>query len=116
MTPRDKVWEVLSESMMAVAFQGQNTSQIPGKIFDYVAFPLWVLALVGAESATGEFLSGTDAIVLDIADVEAIASSIEGCYLQFLKGELPRPVGYDGRFSRAKQAEQLIAEFRKLMD
>jgi hypothetical protein len=113
--PRDEAWRLLNKSMMAVAFQGQSKTQIPAKIFDYVAFPLWVLALVGSDSATGDFLSGSEAIVLNIDDVEGIARSIEECYLRFMKGDFPRAVGYDERFSRAKQADRLIAEFRKLL-
>ena len=115
MGPRDQAWKLLNESMIAVAFQGRNKTQIPGKIFDYVAFPVWVLALVGSESATADILTGSDAIVLEIDDVAAIARSIEDCYVRFMKGDYPRSVGYDGRFSRAKQAERLIATFRTLV-
>jgi hypothetical protein len=74
-----------------------------------------VLALVGSESATADILLGSTAIVLDIDDVEGIARSIEECYLRFIQGDLPRAAGYDGRFSRARQAELLIGAFRKLL-
>jgi len=29
-------------------------------------------------------------------------------------GETPRPVGWDGRFSRSRQAERLVAELQQL--
>ena len=115
MGSRDATRLLLGESLMAVAFQGQLTTQVPAKVFEYVAFPLWVLALVGPDSATADMLAGTDAIVLDISDEKGTALAIEKCYSSFRNGVLPRPVGFDGRFSRAKQAERLIAELRRLV-
>ena len=107
---RDEARVLLAESTMAVAFQGETRTQVPAKVFEYVAFPLWLLALVGAESATAAALAGTDAIVLDIDDEDGAAREIERCYRAFTAGETPRPVGWDGRFSRARQAERLIGE------
>lgn len=112
---REQARRLLRESLMAVAFQGETRTQVPGKIFEYVAFPLWLLALVGKDSATADVLAGSDAIVLDIDDVAGIAASIEECYARFREGLTPRPVGYDGRFSRATQAERLILELQRLV-
>jgi glycosyltransferase involved in cell wall biosynthesis len=111
---RDEARALLAESTMAVAFQGETRTQVPAKVFEYVAFPLWLLALVGAESATADALAGTDAIVLDIHDEDGAAREIERCYRAFAAGETPRPVGWDGRFSRARQAERLIAELARI--
>ena len=100
---------------MAVAFQGATRTQVPGKVFEYAAFPLWLLALVGADSATADMLEGSEAILLDIDDVDSTARIIEACYLRYREGVLPWPVGHDGRFSRAKQARLLIEELRRLV-
>src|SRR5881628_1272344 len=101
---------------MAVAFQGETRTQVPAKVFEYVAFPVWLLALVGAESATADVLANSDAIVLDIDDEAGAAQAVETCYRRFRAGEVPRPVGRDGRFSRARQAERLVAELERLDD
>lgn len=111
---RDEARELLRESSMAVAFQGETRTQVPAKVFEYVAFPVWLLALVGAESATADVLAGSDAIVLDIDDQGAAERAIESCYRRYHAGESARPLGYDGRFSRARQAERLIAELQEL--
>ena len=111
---RDEARALLAESTMAVAFQGETRTQVAAKVFEYVAFPLWLLALVGAESATAAMLVGTDAIVLDIDDEEGAAREIERCYRAFAAGETPRPAGWDGRFSRARQAERLLAELARI--
>jgi hypothetical protein len=111
---RDEARQLLRESAMAVAFQGETRTQIPAKVFEYVAFPVWLLALVGAESATADALADSDAIVLDIDDEARTAQAIESCYRRFRAGETARPVGWDGRFSRARQAERLVAELQQL--
>jgi glycosyltransferase involved in cell wall biosynthesis len=111
---RDAARQLLSESSMAVAFQGETRTQVPAKIFEYVAFPLSVLALVGAGSATADLLAGTDAVVLDIDDEAGAERAIEACYRRFRAGEVARPAGWDGRFSRARQAERLVAELRRI--
>ena len=111
---RDEARQLLRESSMAVAFQGETRTQVPAKVFEYVAFPVWLLALVGAESATADALADSDAIVLDIDDEAGTAQAIESCYRRFRAGESARPVGWDGRFSRARQAERLVAELQVL--
>ena len=112
---RQQARELLCEAAMAVAFQGQNTTQIPAKIFEYVAFPVWLLGLVGRDSATADILNGTSAFVLDISEVSEIARIVSECYALHSMGVNPDPVGKDGRFSRATQATKLLAEFRKLV-
>ncbi|MGV3711041.1 MAG: hypothetical protein ACO1Q7_19615 [Gemmatimonas sp.] len=111
---RDEARKLMQDSLMAVAFQGATKTQVPAKIFEYVAFPLWLLALVGNDSATADMLGGSDALVFDIDDEARTANAIEESYLRFRRGEMPRPAGHDGRFSRSKQAERLIAELAKL--
>ena len=111
---RDEARQLLRESTMAVAFQGETRTQVPAKVFEYVSFPVWLLALVGAESATADLLANSDAIVLDIDDEAGTERAIERCVQRFRAGESARPVGWDGRFSRARQAERLIAELQTL--
>jgi len=111
---REEARQLLRESAMAVAFQGETRTQVPAKVFEYVAFPLWLLALVGAESATADALANSDAIVMDLDDEAGAAEAIETCYRRFSAGESARPVGWDGRFSRARQAERLVVELDRL--
>jgi hypothetical protein len=111
---REEARDLLRESAMAVAFQGETRTQIPAKVFEYVAFPVWLLALVGTESATADVLANSDAMVMDIDDEAGAAEAIESCYRRFSAGESARAVGWDGRFSRARQAERLVGELQRL--
>ncbi|MEO7362564.1 MAG: hypothetical protein ABI120_19695 [Gemmatimonadaceae bacterium] len=111
---REEARQLMRESMMAVAFQGATKTQVPAKIFEYVAFPLWLLALVGSDSATADMLAGSDALIFNIDDEDATARAIEDSYSKFRAGEMPRPAGWDGRYSRAKQAARMVAELKAL--
>ena len=111
---REEARALLAESSMAVAFQGETRTQVPAKVFEYVAFPLWLLALVGSDSATADLLADTDAIVLDIDDEAGVEHAVERCYRAYVAGERPRPAGWDGRFSRARQAERLLVELERV--
>jgi len=51
---------------------------------------------------------------MDIDDESGAAEAIESCYRRFRAGESARPVGWDGRFSRARQADRLVAELHRL--
>ncbi len=111
---RDDVFELLGRSNVAVAFQGASRTQIPAKIFDYMAFPLSLFALVGHDSATAKLLHGTSAIVTDIGDEASIASALREAFESYRAGEVPSPIGADARFSRRRQAELLARSLSRL--
>ncbi|MBU6366621.1 MAG: glycosyltransferase [Gemmatimonadetes bacterium] len=106
--PRDAVFGLLRRSAVAVALQGKgHPTQIPAKVFDYMAFPLRILALVGEASATADLLRGTSALVHDLDDEDAIAAALTRAYAEHVRGEAPDPIAVDPRFSRRAQAERL---------
>lgn len=105
---RDEARQLLRSAAVAVAFQGQTTSQIPAKVYEYVSFPAWLLALVGTSSATASLLSGSEALVLAIDDEAGIAAALRTCIAQFRQSGRPAPAGADGRFGRNVQAARLI--------
>ncbi|MCC6242655.1 MAG: glycosyltransferase [Gemmatimonadaceae bacterium] len=106
---------LLAQSAMAVAFQGASPTQIPAKIFEYVSYPLFLLALVGTNSATAAILQNSTAIVLNIDDVDGIERAITSALHQFRERGLPTAVGADGRFSRAHQARALLDLFDRVI-
>jgi len=99
-----------------VTFPGYNSElTIPAKLFEYVRFDAWILALTEPGSPTEELLSGTDADIAAAADVDAITAAIRRRFLSHRAGERPRPLASDHRFDRREQARILfdaIAERR----
>lgn len=102
--PRPEAMEFLSRAAMLVSLPQDSDMAIPSKIFEYMQFEAWLLALVHPDSATGLLLAGTDADVVAPHDVNAIAAVLHRRYLEHARGVRPRPIARDERFSRAYQA------------
>lgn len=80
---------------------------VPAKIFEYVRFDAWVLALADPGSATSEFLRHTTADVAPPHDVAGIADVLLRRYRDRANGIRPRAIE-DGRFSRRTQGLRLL--------
>ncbi|HET7563607.1 MAG TPA: hypothetical protein VFJ96_01335 [Gemmatimonadaceae bacterium] len=106
--PRREAMEFLSRAAMLVSLPQDSDMAIPSKIFEYMQFDAWLLALVHPDSATGLLLQGTDADVVAPHDVNAIAAVLHRRYLEHARGIRPRPIARDKRFSRAHQAALLF--------
>jgi hypothetical protein len=81
---------------------------IPSKVFEYMQFPAWLVALATRGCATERLLRGTAADVVEPGDEDALARVLLDRYRQWARGERPRPVNADGRFSRRRQADLLF--------
>ncbi|HEX6249867.1 MAG TPA: hypothetical protein VFZ56_00380 [Gemmatimonadaceae bacterium] len=80
---------------------------VPAKIFEYMRFDAWVLALADPGSATSEFLRDTAADVVAPHDVAGIAEVLLRRYRDRANGVRPRAIE-DGRFSRRTQGLRLL--------
>ena len=112
--PHGEALEFLSSAPMLVTFPGWDTSTVPAKIFEYVRFDAWLLALVDPGSAAERILRGSGADVLASDDTEAIATAIERRYREYRGGARPVRVVGDDRFSRRRQAEILLEAISRL--
>ncbi len=107
--PRVQLLERLRSATMLLSLPQDVETSIPAKIFEYMAFPAWLLVLAAPDSATAQLLEGTDADVVAPSDVEAISHRIKQRVLEFRRGETPRPVGANERFGRRAQARVLLS-------
>ncbi len=107
--PRAQLLERLRSATMLLSLPQDVETSIPAKIFEYMAFPAWLLVLATQDSATASLLKGTDADVVEPFDVEAMSDRIKQRVLEFRRGEIPRPVGANERFGRQAQARVLLA-------
>ena len=80
---------------------------VPAKIFEYMRFDAWVLALADPGSATSQFLRDTTADVAAPHDVAGIAAVLLRRYQDRANGIMPRAIE-DGRFSRRTQGLRLL--------
>jgi hypothetical protein len=102
--PRSAVVALLEQAAMTVTFQGGEATRIPAKLYEYVSFPVWVMALASARGATARLLAGTDAAVHEIDDEDAIRETIVSAFRAFRRGELPAALDECGAFSRDTQS------------
>ena len=101
--------EFLAQSTMLVSLPQDSDLAIPAKIFEYVQFSAWLLALATPESAAGLLLDGSGADRVSPDDVNGIAAVLRDRVQQFRAGiRPPRLADHDSRFSRRTQAKHLL--------
>jgi hypothetical protein len=82
---------------------------IPSKVFEYLRYPAWVLAMAESDSATGRVLRDTPAAVVSAADVDGLAAQLADWLDQFEGGERPEPAASSAtELSRHAQADRLF--------
>jgi hypothetical protein len=106
--PRREALEFLARATMLVSLPQDSDMVIPAKIFEYVRFDAWVLALTASTSAIGALLHGSGADVVAPDDLDGLVKVLRERVTQFRNGIRPRRIARDGRFSRRAQAERLL--------
>ena len=107
--PRAKLLESLYSASMLLSLPQDIETSIPAKIFEYMAFPAWMLVLADKDSATGSLLENTAADVVAPTDVDGMVRAITRRFEEFRAGVTPEPVADSGEFSRASQAQRLVS-------
>jgi hypothetical protein len=106
--PRSEALEMLGAAAMVVVLPQQHVHSIPGKVFEYVQLPAWLLVLAETGTATELLLRDSGADVVRPDDAEGLRRVIVRRYRERCAGARPRPINADGRFDRARQAALLL--------
>ena len=106
--PRAEALEFLSRATMLVILPQDWEMSIPAKLFEYVRFEAWLLALAERNSATELLLRGTDADVVSPRDPSAIAAVLRRRYEQHAAGMRAQRIARDVRLSRRFQTQVLL--------
>jgi hypothetical protein len=112
--PHHQAMEFLASCTMLVSLPQDSSMAIPSKVFEYLRFPAWLLAMAEPGSATARVLAGTGADVVPPADVGAIAAAIGHRYDAFAAGERPAPLGTDPGLTRRHQGGLLLDALEEL--
>jgi glycosyltransferase involved in cell wall biosynthesis len=105
---RREASEFLAQGSLLVSLPQDSDLAIPSKIFEYMQYDAWVLALADRGSATESLLRDSDADVVAPRDVDGLAAAIRKRYQQYASGERPKKLTMDRRFSRREQARRLF--------
>ena len=106
--PRAEAMAFLAGASVLLSLPQDATYAIPSKVYEYMRFPAWVLALTESGSATDRILAGTGTDVLRPDDVDEMTAVLRRRYLAFASGERPTAIARDPRLSRRYQAERLL--------
>ena len=112
---RPELLERLTAASMLLSLPQDSPFAVPSKVFEYMQFRAWVLALATPESPTAVALQGTNADVVDPDDPASIAAVLRRRYLQFAAGETPDPPDPEGRLSRRRQAQVLLEAMERIV-
>jgi glycosyltransferase involved in cell wall biosynthesis len=110
--PRAQALEFLAQASMLVILPQDTDMAVPAKLFEYVRFDAWLLAVADRGSAIETVLRGTAADVVSSADVAAIAAVLRRRYEEHVAGVRPRAIA-EPRLSRRHQAALLLDAFER---
>jgi len=106
--PRREALDFLAQASLAVSLPQDSDLAIPSKLFEYMKFDSWILALADRGSATEVLLRNTDADVVSPRDVAGIADVLARRYADFAKGNRPTRLADQLSCSRKSQAQRLF--------
>ena len=113
--PRRDALDFLANATMLVSLPQDSDMAIPSKIFEYMRYDAWLLAMAAPESATSQLLAGTQADVVQREDVDALARVLRERYQSHRRGETPPRIADDRRFSRECQADILFTALERVI-
>jgi hypothetical protein len=105
----------LSRASVLVSLPLNTTMTLPAKLFEYIRFDAWLLALATPDSATAQLLRDTGADVVEPNDVDGIARALRARYDAFSRGDRPVAINRSGRFDRSTQAGHMFDAIDELM-
>jgi hypothetical protein len=107
--PRREALDFLSEAAVLVSLPLRTTMTLPAKLFEYMRFDAWLLALAERGSATEALLRGTGADVVEPSDEARVAEVLRVRFDEFRAGRRPVALNRDGRFDRATQSARMFS-------
>jgi glycosyltransferase involved in cell wall biosynthesis len=106
--PRLEAMSFLARASVLVSLPLNTAMTLPAKLFEYIRFDAWLLALAEPGSATAELLRDTEADIVSPTDADGIARALRARFEAFRRGERPLSINRTGRFDRSTQATQLF--------
>lgn len=120
--PRREALQLSGNASINVVLPQDWSHSIPSKLFEYVQFPAWILALSQPTDAITQFLRGTSSPALTPGDTAGIAQFIAERFAQWNSGRLAtgkgkraEPLNADGHYDREGQVERLLAAMDRIV-
>ena len=114
--PRRELLEFLADATVLLSLPQDSDMAIPSKIFEYMQFDAWILALAAPGSATELLLRHSSSDVVSPDDVQEIANVLQCRYQQYRQGQRPSRLAQDTSYSRREQAKLLFDAIERCID
>ncbi len=105
---RQQAAEFLARATMLINLAQDSHLAIPSKVFEYMRYDAWLLALAECDSATELLLRETAADVVPPEDLDSLTEVLRARFADHRAGRHPEPIACETRFSRSAQAERLF--------
>ncbi|MEO5954425.1 MAG: hypothetical protein ABIR36_01855 [Nitrospiraceae bacterium] len=106
--PRQTALDLLAKATVLVNLPQDSDMAIPSKIFEYMQFDAWLLAIAEPGSAVDLLLRESDADLVEGGNIDKMAQILRRRYIQFRSGERPKKLASNIAFSRKEQARKLF--------
>jgi hypothetical protein len=113
--PRDEALRFLARAAVLVSLPQDSAMAIPSKVFEYMPYDAWLLALAERETATADVLRGSGADLVAPDDRAGIARVLKRRYHEYTTTGRPRHPALIASCSRSAQAEKLWAALAPLL-
>jgi glycosyltransferase involved in cell wall biosynthesis len=112
---RAEALDFLSRASLLVSLPQDSHMAIPSKVYEYMQFEAWLLALAEPRSATARLLAGSAADVVLPGDVDGIAAVLRRRYDEHVAGRTGTRLAAEPRFGRAAQAGRLVDALERVL-
>lgn len=112
---REEALEFLGRASVLVSLPQDSHTAIPSKIFEYMQFDAWLLALAEPGSATERVLRDSGADVVAPDDSKRIKGVLTSHYLEWKRKGRPRQPALDRGCSRRARADRLFKALERIV-
>jgi glycosyltransferase involved in cell wall biosynthesis len=113
---RREVMDFLADASVLLSLPQDSDMAIPSKIFEYMQYDAWILALADHGSATERLLRDSAADVVAPSDLAGLVRVLRTRYQQHARGERPVRLATDPRYSRRRQAQILFDHIERCLN
>ncbi|MGH7665048.1 MAG: hypothetical protein ACRENI_12245 [Gemmatimonadaceae bacterium] len=114
---RSEALALIAGAAMLVSLPQDSDLAIPSKVFEYMQFDAWVLAIASPGSATALLLADTGADVVAPGDEAALFRVLLNRFSEFTAGTRARALGLSRpSYSRTEQARILLGALASCLD
>lgn len=105
---RSEALDFLAQAAMLVSLPQDSDLAIPSKVFEYMRYHAWLLALAEPGSATEQVLKDSGADVVSATDLAGLTRALRTRVLQYRVGQRPPTLSANDTYSRREQARILF--------